>query len=177
MPRVDLLGTLSASQGKARCIGGSALTPNNEAKPKSLKRDQLVVEELGTELMIYDQKRNQAFCLNQKAAFVWQHCDGKTTVTEIAAKLAEALGEPADEKVVQFALQSLSQDGLLEPSTFLPFVPAGMTRRDMMQKIGVRAAISLPLVTALLVATPKAHASGKWGGGNPWWPGHNGGRH
>jgi hypothetical protein len=151
------------------------LTSNNETKPKSLKRDQLVVEELGTELMIYDQKRNQAFCLNQKAAFVWQHCDGKTTVTEIAAKLALSLGEPADEKVVQFALQSLSQDGLLEPSTFLPLVPAGMTRRDMMQKIGVRAAISLPLVTALLVATPKAHASGKGGGGG-WWPGHNGGR-
>ena len=151
------------------------MTPSNEAKPRSLKRDQLVVEELGTELMIYDQQRNQAFCLNQKAAFVWQHCDGKTTVTEIAAKLAEALGEPADEKVVQFALQSLSQDGLLEPSAFLPFVPAGMTRRDMMQKIGVRAAISLPLVTALLVATPKAHASG-WNGGGPGRWGHNGHR-
>jgi hypothetical protein len=152
-------------------LEGSALTPNSEAKHRSLKRDQLVVEELGTELMIYDQKRNQAFCLNQKAAFVWQQCDGKTTVAEIAAKLALALDEPADEKVVQFALQGLSQDGLLEPSTL---VPAGITRRDLMQKIGVRAAISLPLVTALLVATPKAHASGK---GASWWPGHNGGRH
>ena len=97
------------------------MTPNNEIKPKSLKRDQLVVEELGTELMIYDQKRNQAFCLNQKAAFVWQHCDGKTTVAEIAAKLALALDEPADEKIVQFALQSLSQDGLLEPSSLPSF--------------------------------------------------------
>jgi len=147
------------------------LTPSNEAKPRSLKRDQLVVEELGTELMIYDQKRNQAFCLNQKAAFVWQHCDGKTTVAEIAAKLALALDEQADEKVVQFALQSLSQDALLEPSTFLPLVPAGISRRDLIQKIGVRAALSLPLVTALLVATPKAHASGGRNGGG-WKPGH-----
>jgi hypothetical protein len=151
------------------------LTPNNEMKPRSLKRDQLVVEELGTELMIYDQKRNQAFCLNQKAAFVWQQCDGKTTVAEIAARLASALDEPADEKVVQFALQSLSQDGLLEPSSLLPFVAAGMTRREMMRKIGVRAAISLPLVTALLVAAPKAHASG-WNNGNPG-RGHNGHNH
>jgi hypothetical protein len=149
------------------------LISNNEMKPRSLKRDQLVVEELGTELMIYDQKRNQAFCLNHKAAFVWQNCDGKTTIAEIAVKLASASDEPADEKVVQFALQSLSQDGLLEPSTFLLMVPAGITRRDLMQKIGVRAAISLPLVTALLVATPKAHASGK----NSWWPGHNGNHH
>jgi hypothetical protein len=36
-----------------------------------------------------------------------------------------------------------------------------MTRREVMQKIGVRAAVALPLVTTLLVATPKAHASGR----------------
>lgn len=132
-----------------------------EAKPKSLKRDQLIVEELGTELMIYDQQRNQAFCLNQKAAFVWQHCDGQMTVAAIAAKMEETLGEPIDEKVVEFALQSLAQDGLLEPATIPTLIPAGMTRREIMQKIGVRTAVALPLVTALLVATPKAHASGK----------------
>jgi hypothetical protein len=51
----------------------------------------------------------------------------------------------------------------LEPSTIVPFVSAGLTRRDVMQKIGVRAAVALPLVTALLVATPKAHACGKGG--------------
>ena len=139
----------------------------NEAKPKSLNRDQLVVEELGTELMIYDQRRNQAFCLNQKAAFVWQHCDGKTTIAEIAAEMAKSLSEPIDVAVVQFALQGLSQDGLLETSTFTPFAAEGMTRRDMMQKIGVRAAVALPLVTALMVATPKAHASGKYDR-DPW---------
>ena len=137
------------------------MSPTNETKPKRLNRDQLVVEDLGTELMIYDQKRNRAFCLNQKAAFVWQQCDGKTTVREIAAKLAQSSGETIHENVVQFALQSLSQDGLLEPSNFEPVVPVGITRRQVMQKIGVRAAVALPLVTALMVAAPKAHASGK----------------
>jgi hypothetical protein len=110
--------------------------------------------------MIYDQKRNRAFCLNQKAAFIWQRCDGKTTASALAAKLAHSSGAKIDEKVVQFALQSLSQDGLLEPSTFESVFPLGMTRRQVMQKIGVRAAVALPLVTALRVATPKAHASG-----------------
>jgi hypothetical protein len=110
--------------------------------------------------MVYDQKRNRAFCLTQKAAFIWQRCDGKTTVSELAAKLAHSSGATIDEKVVQFALQSLSQDGLLEPSSFEPVFPLGMTRRQVMQKIGERAAVALPLVTALMVATPKAHASG-----------------
>jgi hypothetical protein len=136
------------------------LTPSIEVKPKSLSRDQLIVEELGAELMIYDQKRNQAFCLNQKAALVFQYCDGKTTLAGLSARLTQTLGEPVDEKVVQFALEGLSQDGLLEPLDFPPIVTAGMTRREVVQKIGVRAAVALPLVTTLLVATPKAHASG-----------------
>jgi phosphatidylserine decarboxylase len=139
----------------------TSLTPSIEVTPKSLSGDPLIVEELGAELMIYDQKRNQAFCLNQRAALVFQYCDGKTTVAGIAARLTQRLGEAVGEKVVQFALQSLSQDGLLEPLDFPPIVAAGMTRREVMQKIGVRAAVALPLVTALMVATPKAHASSK----------------
>jgi hypothetical protein len=136
------------------------LTPSIEVRPASLSRDRLIVEELGTELMIYDRTRNKAFCLNQKAALVFQYSDGKTTIEGIAARLAQTLGEPVGEKVVRFALQSLSQDGLVEPLDLSPIVAAGMTRREVMQKIGVRAAVALPLVTALLVATPKAHASG-----------------
>jgi Coenzyme PQQ synthesis protein D (PqqD) len=164
----DFLDTLKDIPGTIQASRRHNLTPSTEVKPASLSRDQLIVEELGAELMIYDQKRNQAFCLNQKAALVFQYCDGKTTVAGIAARLAQTLDEPVDEKVVQFALQSLSQDGLLEPLDFPQIVAASMTRREVMRKIGVRAAVALPLVTTLLVATPKAHASG-WNnsGGRP----------
>jgi hypothetical protein len=139
----------------------------SEVKPKSLKRDHLVVEQLGKELMIYDQTRNQAFCLNEKAAFVWQHCDGQTSVASMAVLMENALGEPTDEKVVEYALHSLSNDGLLEQAPALDFVSQGMTRRDLIHKLGVRTAVALPLVTALLVATPRAHASGKTSGPTP----------
>jgi hypothetical protein len=144
-----------------------SLNSESETMPKSLKSDQLVVEKLGTELMIYDQARNQAFCLNQTAAFVWQHCDGKSSVKDIATKMAQTLDKPVDEKIVTFSLQSLSKDGLLEISTLTPFVPATMSRRELIQKIGVRAAVAIPLVTALAVATPKAHASSNKGSGGP----------
>jgi hypothetical protein len=159
------LDTLNVIPGTIYASRRHTLTPSIEVKPKSLCRDQLIVEELGTELMIYDQKRNRAFCLNQKAALVFQYSDGKTTVAGLAARLTQMLGEPVGEKTIQFALQSLSQDGLLEPLDFPPIVAAGMTRREVMQKIGVRAAVALPVVTALMVATPKAHASGWSGGG------------
>ena len=60
------------------------------------------------------------------------------------------------EKEVQFALQSLSLDGLLEPLGSLD----GHRRYDTARSDAedrVRAAVALPLVTTLLVATPKAH--------------------
>lgn len=139
-----------------------------ETMPKSLKSDRLVVEELGTELMVYDQARNQAFCLNQTAAFVWQHCDGQSTIKDIATKMEQSLKKPIDESIVSFALQSLSKDGLLEHPSATSFVPAQMSRRDLIQKIGVRAAVAIPLVTALAVATPKAHASSSNPGGPPY---------
>lgn len=132
--------------------------------PNSCKSGQLVVEKLGTELMVYDQARNRAFCLNQTAAFVWQHCDGKSTIKDTATKMAQMLGMPIDEKIITLALQNLSNDGLVETLELTPFLPAVMSRRDLIQKIGVRAALALPLVTALAVATPKAHASSNKGG-------------
>jgi hypothetical protein len=143
----------------------------SETMPKSLRSDQLVVESLGTELMIYDQARNQAFCLNQMSAFVWQHCDGKSTINDIATKMAQTLEKPVDESIVTFALQNLSKDGLLETSNLTPFIPAMMSRRDLIRKIGVRSAIALPVVTALAVATPRAHAS-SWNGGGGGPPYH-----
>ena len=91
-----------------------------EEKPQRLESDNLILEQLPDELMIFDPDRNKAFCLNQTAAFVWRHCDGKTTVSEMTELLREDWGKPVDEQVVWFALDLLAKDGLLAPSTALP---------------------------------------------------------
>jgi hypothetical protein len=137
------------------------LTNLSQETPQRVIGDHFIVEQLLNEVMIYDQKRNKAFCLNQKAAFVWQHCDGATTIDELTALLQQVSSEPVDGAVIQFALETLAADGLLEPTTFESRVPAGMTRRSLVQRFGLSAAMSLPLVTALLVAAPKAHASSR----------------
>jgi len=135
------------------------ITNANRDTPQRVVGDHFIVEQLMNEVMIYDRKRNRALCLNQKAAFVWQHCDGTTTINELMALLQQVSSEPVDGAVIEFALETLAADGLLEPSSFESRVPVGMTRRSLMQKFGLSAAMSLPVVTALLVATPKAHAS------------------
>ena len=149
------------------------INPSNE-RPLRLNSGQLIVEQLTTEVMVFDKNRNKAFCLNPTAAFVWNQCDGQTTIEEIAARsVGSSVGELAAE-TVRFALETLWNDGLLEPASFQPEVPAAITRRSLIQKFGKAAAISLPIVTALAVATPKAHASSGHGHHPPPPPPHRG---
>ncbi len=124
--------------------------------PKSLQND-LVVQEFPDEVLIYDLRINKAYCLNQTAAFVWQHADGETTVKQIAYLLQKKLRTPVDESVVWFALEQLEKDGLLENKTQAPLMFAGMNRRDLIKTLGKSAAVALPLVM-MITAPMAAHA-------------------
>jgi hypothetical protein len=127
-------------------------------KPQRLESENLILEQLPDELMIFDPDRNKAFCLNQTAAFVWRHCDGRTTVSEMTALLREDTGKPVDGEVIEFALDLLAKDGLLASAVGLP-AGKGVTRRALLQKMGTGAAVAVPLVTVLFVNPAKAHAS------------------
>ncbi len=125
--------------------------------PKSRQND-LVVQELPEEVLVYDLKKHKAFCLNQTAAFVWQHADGETTVEQIAYLLQKKLRTPVDESVVWFALEQLAKDGLLENKTQAPLMFAGMNRRDLIKTLGKSAAVALPLV--MMITAPVAAQTG-----------------
>jgi hypothetical protein len=127
--------------------------------PKSRQND-LVVQELPEEVLVYDLKKHKAFCLNQTAAFVWQHADGETTVEQIAYLLQKKLRTPVDESVVWFALEQLEKDGLLENRVAAPLMFAGMNRRDLIKTLGKSAAVALPLVMAITAPTAASAQSG-----------------
>lgn len=54
------------------------------------RTDDLVINELSDEVLVYDLQRDKAHCLNAAAASVWKQCDGRTTVAEIARRLSES---------------------------------------------------------------------------------------
>jgi len=113
------------------------------------RQKDLVVQELPDEVMVYDLKRHKAHCLNKTAALVWHHCDGETTVTEMASLLASEVGSPIDEEVVWYALDKLGKAELLEAKPDLP-IKGGMSRRRMMRRLGVGAMAALPVVMSLV---------------------------
>ena len=120
------------------------------------RHDELVVQELPDELMVYDLKHHKAHCLNKTAAFIWHHCDGQTTVTELADLLRQESGSPLDEDVVWYTLDKLSKADLLE-GKLRPPVKDNLSRRRMIRRLGAIAA--LPAVLSLVAPTALAQAS------------------
>ncbi len=125
------------------------------------REDDLVVEELADETLVYDLKRHKARCLNRTAALVWQHCDGQTTVPELAALLKKELDIPGDEVVVWMVLDRLGRAHLLSEPVTLPADRAQYSRREMLRKLRRVAGISLllPVIESIVAPLAAAQAS------------------
>ena len=122
------------------------------------RQDELVVEELPDETLVYDLKRHKAHCLNRTSALVWQHCDGRTTVAEVAALLERQLKIPADEAVVWMALDRLGTAHLLGQQVTLPAEKARYSRREVLRTLRRAAGISLLLPVVESIVAPRAAA-------------------
>ena len=125
------------------------------------RQEGLVIQEADREVLVYDVDTHKAHCLNQTAAFIWQSCDGKSSVDEIKVKLERAFGKNVDEDLIWLAIDQLGEKKLLQNSPSQRF--SGQTRRDVLKKIGFATVIALPIVTSL-VAPPSVLAVISCGG-------------
>ncbi len=132
------------------------MSRNSESKfefpnhfPKAATGDR-VVQETGDELLIYDLDSNRAVCLNKTAALVWQNCDGKTDITKITERVEKKLGQLIDPDLVHFALGQLHREGLLVNGETLPDRFAGLSRREVVKRIGFGSLVALPIVSAIV---------------------------
>jgi len=114
------------------------------------RREGLVVQELSGEVLVFDRERNKAHCLNSTAARVWGLCDGKTSVAQIARAIEEECNLPVDEDVIWLGVEQLSKTHLLSEQTALPDHKSGLSRREVMKRIGVAAAVALPVITSII---------------------------
>ncbi|MBK7705313.1 MAG: PqqD family protein [Acidobacteria bacterium] len=125
--------------------------------PKS-RHDELVVQEVDGELLIYDLRNDKAFCLNPTSALVWQACDGKRSVAEINAYVSEKLNAESNEDLVWLAIDQLKKEKLFDNGPEVKDYFEGMSRREVIKKVGLASAVMLPIV-ASLVAPMAIHAA------------------
>jgi hypothetical protein len=125
-----------------------------------------IVRELSEEFLVYDKETSQAHCLNRTATDIWKLCDGKITVAEIIQKLEKESKSPVDERIVWMALCQLQKSGLLLGRILSSEEKNVLSRRALVKKMGVAAALALPVVTSILVPTA-AQALSCWPPGHP----------
>ena len=129
--------------------------------PKA-RKDNVIARELGDEVLIYDRSRDKALCLNRTAAFVWQQCDGRSSVAQIADRLGREmcseLETPIDERLVWYAISQLRREHLLEerveiPRRVLASLNGHLDRRQVIRTLGLTAIVAVPLVTSIIAPT------------------------
>ena len=126
------------------------------------RQDGLIVNTLEGETLVYDRERDEAHCLNQTAALVWKHCDGRTTVDDIAIRVGVEQNEFVDPKVVWLALAQLRKRRLLLeriPRPVSRLIRPRISRRELAFKLGQVMVIALPLITTIAAPMPTSAAS------------------
>src|SRR6185503_13950225 len=124
----------------------------------TVRHEGLIVHELPDEVLIYDVARDKAHCLNPASAFVWKHCDGRTTLPALTVAFKEKFGT-ADEQLIRLALDQLEKFDLLqEPMRRAPLLKP-ISRRTLVRSMGFAAMISVPLITTMLAPTVHAIVS------------------
>ena len=118
----------------------------------------LLVQDLDTELLVYDLEQHKAHCLNRSAALIWRRCDGTSTAAEVARLVGAEMGMALDEETIQFAVTQLDRAGLLQGRIKQLDYAGRLSRREAVRRLGMAAAVSVPLVTTIVA--PRAAEAG-----------------
>lgn len=126
------------------------------------RQEQLVVQEVADETIIYDEQRDHVHRLNRTAALVWRFCDGHHTVAALAQavsrELASAPGVSAlvPDEVVWLALDRLNKEKLLQGTLTRPEGAAQISRRDVLRRAALIGGLSvlIPVVQSVVAPTP-----------------------
>ena len=108
------------------------------------RRTGLIIEQLPDETLVYDSDRDKAMCLNQAAASVWKHCDGKTTPARMARLIEKEFQIAGGDDVVSLALERLEKAHLLTGKTTVHL--RGMSRRELVGRLA-----TVPVIAMILV--------------------------
>jgi hypothetical protein len=119
------------------------------------RNDLLLIQEVGNELVVYDEERHLAHRLSRTAALVWRHCDGKHSVEDLTARLRKELGPSADEDLVRLALDRLEKAHLLVDQLVWPAEEAPPTRRRVLARLKqTAAALLVPAILTIVAPAP-----------------------
>jgi hypothetical protein len=127
------------------------------------RREDLLIENVGDESVVYDLESKNVHCLSPLAAVVFEHCDGRTKPADCASIAADRLGRDVSEDEVLAAVGQLEERELFfSPVLKLNGNGNGISRRDFARRGAVAGAVAFaaPLITSIAAPTAAMAASG-----------------
>jgi len=115
------------------------------------RKENVIVQQVGADLVVYDELTDKAHSLNPVAAHVFAHADGTRDLAALAAAASADLGVPDELSIVEEALANLGTVELLDAG--VPAPEKSIARREALKRLGI-AAIALPVVTSLVAPSP-----------------------
>ncbi len=125
----------------------------NNSQKHTARKEGLVIQEMPDEVLVFDLETNKAHCLNKTAAFVWKACDGKNSVADITKLFGNKSGTSVPEDLVWLALDQLKKENLIENKDEIVVDYNGMSRREVIRKVGLASVVALPLISSLIAPT------------------------
>lgn len=122
----------------------------------------LLVEEVGDELVIYDRRADVAHCLGSVAGLVWHECEKGASLDEIAGRLVADDIVSSDEdasELAQAALAELVEKNLIETSGAGASLVSRRQALRTMAGVGAAAVVAPLIVSAAVPRSASAHGS------------------
>jgi hypothetical protein len=124
------------------------------------RKDELIVEEVFGECVVYDKNTKKAHNLNSTLAWIWHHCDGATDVDEMAIQFDGEFGSSGSLDLILSGIEQLEAASLLvlthrDASSAMAAAGSVMTRRSV---VAAGSALA-PILGSILVPTAAAAKS------------------
>jgi len=132
---------------------------SSTVKPTA-RKDNIVVQEFDNELLIYDLRANKALCLNPTSAKVWSKCNGLKSIKRIREELERETRSVVTDELVWLALDQLKKQNLIQEEKEIPSSFEGLSRREVIRRIGIGSMVALPVIIAMIAPLPAYAASG-----------------
>lgn len=109
------------------------------------RTENILIQESGKELLIYDLIINQAYLLNETSTIVYQSCENQISIEELK------LNKLFTDEVIFYALDQLRNLKLIEGEKIRS--NPGLNRREVIKKVGLSSMIALPMISTLIAPT------------------------
>jgi hypothetical protein len=126
------------------------------------RKDDLVVETILNECVVYDSNNKRAHSLNSTVAWIWRHCDGLTDQQEMANQFGREFACEESLDLILSGIQQLQAADLLvsmpqDAASTMTAARPTMTRRSV---VAAGSALA-PIIASVLVPDAAAAKSGQ----------------